>query len=125
MTLDPPTILALTVALAAAAALYLLIEWRSVREPSLLCWSAGFATITVGSTLALLLMDIDSFKAYNDHFGHQQGYLAAGHASQLIKPVGVEPKAKLAGGVLPGGQVQGHGVHQSAVEVENQALKSG
>jgi hypothetical protein len=59
------------------------------------------------------------------HFGHQQGYLAAGHASQLIKPVGVEPKAKLAGGVLPGGQVQGHGVHQSAVEVENQALKSG
>ncbi|KTC48581.1 diguanylate cyclase [Pseudomonas fluorescens ABAC62] len=54
MTLDPPTILALTVALAAAAALYLLVEWRSVREPSLLYWSAGFATITIGSTLALL-----------------------------------------------------------------------
>ncbi|MGU9857438.1 GGDEF domain-containing protein [Pseudomonas sp. LF245] len=54
MTLDPPTILALTVALAAAAALYLAVEWRSVREPSLLCWSAGFATISVGSTLALL-----------------------------------------------------------------------
>ena len=54
MTLDPPTILALTVALAAAAALYLYIEWRSVREPSLLFWSAGFATITIGSTLALL-----------------------------------------------------------------------
>ncbi|WP_339450904.1 GGDEF domain-containing protein [Pseudomonas sp. JAI120] len=54
MTLDPPTILTLTVALAAAAALYLAIEWRSVREPSLLFWSAGFATITVGSTLALL-----------------------------------------------------------------------
>jgi diguanylate cyclase (GGDEF)-like protein len=54
MTLDPPTILALTVALAAAAALYLLVEWRSVREPSLLLWSAGFATITIGSTLALL-----------------------------------------------------------------------
>ncbi|AZP71975.1 GGDEF domain-containing protein [Pseudomonas poae] len=54
MTLDPPTILALTVALAAAAALYLAIEWRSVREPSLLFWSAGFATITLGSTLALL-----------------------------------------------------------------------
>lgn len=26
-----------------------------------------------GGALALLLMDIDSFKAYNDHFGHQQG----------------------------------------------------
>ena len=54
MTLDPPTILALTVALAAAAALYLLVEWRSVREPSLLLWSSGFATITIGSLLALL-----------------------------------------------------------------------
>lgn len=54
MTLDPLTILALTVALAAAAALYLAIEWRSVREPSLLFWSAGFATITLGSILALL-----------------------------------------------------------------------
>ncbi|MBW4793555.1 GGDEF domain-containing protein [Pseudomonas tolaasii] len=54
MTLDPPTILALTVALAAAAALYLAVEWRSVREPSLLFWAAGFATISIGSTLALL-----------------------------------------------------------------------
>ncbi|QXI45315.1 GGDEF domain-containing protein [Pseudomonas wayambapalatensis] len=57
MTFDPPTLLALTVALAAAAALYLTIEWRSVRESSLLYWSAGFATITVGSTLALLRMN--------------------------------------------------------------------
>jgi diguanylate cyclase (GGDEF)-like protein len=56
MALDPPTMLTLSIALAAAAALYLAIEWRSIREPSLLCWSAGFATITVGSTLALLRM---------------------------------------------------------------------
>lgn len=54
MPLDPPTMLTLSIALAAAAALYLAIEWRSIREPSLLLWSAGFATITVGSTLALL-----------------------------------------------------------------------
>ena len=26
-----------------------------------------------GGELSLLMMDIDSFKAYNDHFGHQQG----------------------------------------------------
>lgn len=56
MALDPPTMLTITVALAAAAALYLAVEWRSVREPSLLFWSAGFATITIGSTLALLRM---------------------------------------------------------------------
>jgi diguanylate cyclase (GGDEF)-like protein len=54
MALDPPTMLVITIALAAAAALYLAIEWRTVREPSLLFWSAGFATITIGSTLALL-----------------------------------------------------------------------
>lgn len=54
MALDPPTILVLSIALAAAAALYLAVEWGSVREPSLLFWSAGFATISVGSTLALL-----------------------------------------------------------------------
>lgn len=54
MALDPPTLLILTIALAAAAALYLAIEWRSVRESSLLFWSAGFATISIGSTLALL-----------------------------------------------------------------------
>jgi len=54
MPLDPPTMLTITIALAAAAALYLAVEWRSIREPSLLFWSAGFATITIGSTLALL-----------------------------------------------------------------------
>ncbi|QCI13151.1 GGDEF domain-containing protein [Pseudomonas putida] len=54
MALDPITMLTITIALAAAAALYLAIEWRSVREPSLLFWSAGFTTITIGSTLALL-----------------------------------------------------------------------
>lgn len=54
MALDPLTLLTLTIALAAAAALYLAIEWRSVRESSLLLWSAGFATIAIGSSLALL-----------------------------------------------------------------------
>ncbi|SET97565.1 GGDEF domain-containing protein [Pseudomonas graminis] len=54
MALDPITLLTMTIALAAAAALYLAVEWRTVREPSLLFWSAGFATISVGSTLALL-----------------------------------------------------------------------
>jgi hypothetical protein len=48
--------LTISIALAAAAALYLAVEWRSIRESSLLFWSAGFATITVGSTLALLRM---------------------------------------------------------------------
>ena len=54
MALDPLTMLTLSVALALAAALYQAVEWRAVREPSLLFWSAGFALISIGSTLALL-----------------------------------------------------------------------
>jgi diguanylate cyclase (GGDEF)-like protein len=54
MALDPLTMLTITIALAAAAALYLAVEWRSIRESSLLYWSSGFAMISVGSTLALL-----------------------------------------------------------------------
>ena len=41
--------------------------------------------------LSLLLMDIDSFKAYNDHFGHQQGdacliHVAEAFAATLQRP---------------------------------------
>ncbi|WP_447734754.1 GGDEF domain-containing protein [Pseudomonas shirazensis] len=54
MALDPPTMLTISIALAAAAALYLAVEWRTVRESSLLYWSAGFATITVGCVLSLM-----------------------------------------------------------------------
>jgi diguanylate cyclase (GGDEF)-like protein/PAS domain S-box-containing protein len=44
-----------------------------------------------GGALSLLLMDIDSFKAYNDHFGHQQGdacliTVAQGLAGVLKRP---------------------------------------
>ncbi|WP_374584074.1 diguanylate cyclase domain-containing protein [Pseudoduganella sp.] len=44
-----------------------------------------------GNPLSLLLMDIDSFKAYNDHFGHQQGdacltLVAEAFASRLQRP---------------------------------------
>jgi len=54
MVLDPFTLLVITAALATASALYLASEWNSVRERSLLLWSAGFAVIAVGSALALL-----------------------------------------------------------------------
>ena len=44
-----------------------------------------------GGQLSLLLMDIDSFKAYNDHFGHQQGdscltAVAEAFAAMLQRP---------------------------------------
>ena len=47
-----------------------------------------------GGQLSLLLMDIDSFKAYNDHFGHQQGdsclsAVAQALASMLKRPADV------------------------------------
>ena len=47
-----------------------------------------------GGPLSLLLMDIDSFKAYNDHFGHQQGdscliAVAQALAAMLKRPADV------------------------------------
>ncbi|WP_110707480.1 GGDEF domain-containing protein [Salinicola sp. CR57] len=54
MAFDPATILTLTIAISAAAALYLLMEWRGARDVSLLFWSTGFASITLGCSLALL-----------------------------------------------------------------------
>jgi len=54
MAFDPATILTLTIAISAAAAFYLLMEWRGARDVSLLFWSAGFASITLGCSLALL-----------------------------------------------------------------------
>lgn len=47
-----------------------------------------------GGALSLLLMDIDSFKAYNDHFGHQQGdaclaTVAQGLAAMLKRPADI------------------------------------
>jgi diguanylate cyclase (GGDEF)-like protein len=48
----------------------------------------------LGSELSLLLMDIDTFKAYNDHFGHQQGdscltTVAQALAAMLKRPADV------------------------------------
>lgn len=47
-----------------------------------------------GAALSLLLMDIDSFKAYNDHFGHQEGdaclvTVAQALATMLKRPADV------------------------------------
>lgn len=38
----------------------------------------------LGSELSLLLVDIDSFKAYNDHFGHQQGDACLSTVAQAL-----------------------------------------
>jgi diguanylate cyclase (GGDEF)-like protein len=38
----------------------------------------------LGSEMSLLLMDIDSFKAYNDHFGHQQGDACLSTVAQTL-----------------------------------------
>jgi len=37
-----------------------------------------------GTPLSLLLMDIDSFKAYNDHFGHQEGDACLGAVARAL-----------------------------------------
>jgi diguanylate cyclase (GGDEF)-like protein len=58
--------------------------------------------------LSLLLMDIDSFKAYNDHFGHQQGdacltMVAEAFAATLQRPADLAARygGEEFGAVLP------------------------
>jgi diguanylate cyclase (GGDEF)-like protein len=44
------------------------------------------------TALALMLIDIDHFKAYNDHYGHQGGDRAIQRVSQAIKRVFQRPQ---------------------------------
>ncbi|PNU06296.1 GGDEF domain-containing protein [Novosphingobium guangzhouense] len=54
MSVDAPTMLLLSNAIAFVAATFLLIEWRSLRERFLLSFALGFLSIVVGCTLAPL-----------------------------------------------------------------------
>ncbi|KQO92374.1 diguanylate cyclase [Methylobacterium sp. Leaf90] len=50
--MDVVTMLVMSLAAAAAAAGFLAVEWRILRNPALLLWSAGFATIVLGCSLS-------------------------------------------------------------------------
>ena len=50
--MDVVTMLVMSLAAAAAAAGFLAVEWRTLRSPALLLWSAGFATIVLGCSLS-------------------------------------------------------------------------
>ncbi|MGN6376448.1 MAG: GGDEF domain-containing protein [Sphingomonas sp.] len=60
MAIDGPTLLLLSLGIAAIGAGFLAIEWRALREHALGYWSAGFATIVCGCALSTLRMD-DAF----------------------------------------------------------------
>lgn len=51
MPIDAPTTMFLTLAISAIAAGYLALEWRALRDPALLRWSGGFATVALGCAL--------------------------------------------------------------------------
>lgn len=54
MAIDGPTLLLMTLGIAAIAAGFFVLEWRALREPALLYWAAGYGAITVGCSLATL-----------------------------------------------------------------------
>lgn len=63
MPIDAVTMLLMTQAIALVAALVLAAEWRLAKVRSLAWWSAGFATIVVGSGMSVL-RTVDSFLLY-------------------------------------------------------------
>ena len=54
MAIDGPTLLLLSLGIAAIAAGFLALEWRLLGERALLIWSAGFATIVLGCAMSPL-----------------------------------------------------------------------
>ncbi len=54
MPIDALTMLFMTLGIAAVAAVFLAVEWRALRNPALLFWSAGFATIVLGCSISPL-----------------------------------------------------------------------
>lgn len=80
MAFDPRTILTINVALALAAALYLLLEWRSARERALVYWSAGFLLVVIGSSLSLLR----SYGFYFVGVWFANGLLVLAHACFML-----------------------------------------
>jgi diguanylate cyclase (GGDEF)-like protein/PAS domain S-box-containing protein len=82
-----------------------------------------------GNALSLLLMDIDSFKAYNDHFGHQQGdaclsMVAEAFASMLQRPADLAARygGEEFAAVLPDTTAEQAAVHAEAIRAKIASL---
>jgi diguanylate cyclase (GGDEF)-like protein len=80
--------------------------------------------------LSLLLMDIDSFKAYNDHFGHQQGdacltLVAEAFASMLQRPADLAARygGEEFAAVLPDTSAEQAAQHAEAIRAKIAALE--
>lgn len=74
------------------------------------------------SELSLLLIDIDSFKAYNDHFGHQQGdaclsTVAQALAAKLKRPADVAARygGEEFAAILPDTSLEQATLHANAI----------
>lgn len=74
------------------------------------------------SELSLLLIDIDSFKAYNDHFGHQQGdtclaTVAQALAAKLKRPADVAARygGEEFAAILPDTSLEQARLHANAI----------
>jgi diguanylate cyclase (GGDEF)-like protein/PAS domain S-box-containing protein len=81
------------------------------------------------SQLSLLLIDIDSFKAYNDHFGHQQGdtclaTVAQALAAKLKRPADVAARygGEEFGAILPDTSLEQAERHANAIREHVAAL---
>jgi diguanylate cyclase (GGDEF)-like protein len=83
-----------------------------------------------GGALSLLLMDIDSFKAYNDHFGHQEGDACLSTVAQALAAMCKRPADVAAryGGeefaaILPDTTAEQARAHADAIREHVAALK--
>ena len=83
-----------------------------------------------GGALSLLLMDIDSFKAYNDHFGHQEGdaclvTVAQALGAMLKRPADVAARygGEEFAAILPDTTLEQARAHANAIRLHVAGLK--
>lgn len=54
MTIDGPTLLLMSLGIAAITAIFLVLEWRALRDPALPYWAGGFGAVTIGCSMSTL-----------------------------------------------------------------------
>jgi diguanylate cyclase (GGDEF)-like protein len=73
------------------AAVHRAVELRAETDPLTGVWNHGALTQNIDrlveqhTRFAMLMVDLDFFKIYNDHFGHQAGNVMLQHVAQVLR----------------------------------------
>ena len=73
------------------AAVHRAVELRAETDPLTALWNHGAMTENIerlvdqNTRFSMLMVDLDFFKRYNDHFGHQRGNVMLQHVAEVLR----------------------------------------